>query len=492
MNEIKKESYQFDLMVKVFKTWGKIFVEGNKSKFYFRPENIALILVLSVSLSLFVERRDFEIIFRFLSIDILLVPINYILNHISFKAELLLSLLFTVFCFFVVYGLRPFVIFRKYQRAIDRMDFKSGLGERPKLLEVTSIDESRIRLFINSIGIGEERYKTKLDDLRASFGKKVEYVHFDEKDNTKVEIFLAQKPLDSKILYANCVESLKRPYSFIVGKSQRGLITETLEDVPHFMIAGSTDGGKSVALKSMILGLLESSTKLQIFLFDFKRVELGEFSVLPNVTVAKEEVLAQHYLENLEREMDRRYVLLEKNGHKKIDPIRDNLNRIVVAIDECTNFTGKVAKGHSLYETVEAARSSLDHLARKARAAGIHLIFATQKIDKHTMDTRVQENVEGRIAFRMNTVENSVRVLQNSMSNKLPSIPGRAIWKRGADYTEVQCPFLTDEELKSRLDQIIDSKKFENQNNLKIRVSKEIEVKVSKNFTAAQDIEHEN
>ena len=492
MSQTRKESYHFDLLFSSMKNMAKIFKEGNKSKFYFKLENIALILVMSISLSLFVERRDFDVIFKYLSMDIFILPMNYILNHMSFFAEIILSLVFVTSCFFIIYGWRAYSLFKRYQRAIDRLGYMTELGERPKLIQVTSIDDSRTRLHVNSIGIGEERYKTKLDDLRASFGQKVESVHFDKNDNSKVEIFLAKRLLDSKILYADFASELKRPYSFIVGKSQRGIITENLEEVPHYMIAGSTDGGKSVALKSMILGLLESSTKLQLYLFDFKRVELGEFSVLPNVTVAKEVVLAQHLLENLEIEMERRYNLLEKNGYKKIDPTRDNLNRIVVVIDECTNLTGKVARNHPLYPTIEAARNSLDHLARKARAAGIHLIFATQKIDKHTMDTRVQENVEGRISFRMNTIENSVRVLQNGMSYNLPSIAGRAIWKRGADYTEVQCPFLTDDELRHRIDKIIDSKKFEKQINLQIRVSKEIKEKVSKNFTADEDIGNEN
>jgi hypothetical protein len=79
----------------------------------------------------------------------------------------------------------------------------------------------------------------------------------------------------------------------------------------------------------------------------------------------------------------------------------------------------------------------------------------------NSIDTQIQENLEGRLSFRMNTIENSVRVLQNSMSYYLPSIAGRAIWKKGANYTEVQCPFLTDEELEIRIDAL--KEKFDKQ-----------------------------
>jgi S-DNA-T family DNA segregation ATPase FtsK/SpoIIIE len=226
------------------------------------------------------------------------------------------------------------------------------------------------------------------------------------------------------------------------------------------MIAGSTGGGKSVSFKSMLLGLLESSERLQMYLFDFKRVEMNDFLGLPNVTVVNEEIIAQQILAQLEKEMDRRYKMLEEKGHKSIDPKRDNCNRIVVGIDECTDLTGKVPKSNPAYATIEKARNSLDNLARKARACGIHLIFATQKIDSDSIGTRVQENIEGRIALRMNTMENSVRVLQNNMAYNLPAIPGRAIWKKGATYIEVQSPFVTDEEVKERVKALIDSEKF--------------------------------
>jgi len=183
---------------------------------------------------------------------------------------------------------------------------------------------------------------------------------------------------------------------------------------------------------------------------------MNEFAVLPNVKVIKNEHEASMLLEGFVKEMDKRYQKLEEIGEKKINPDRDKLPRIVVGIDECSDLLGKVKKDHPNYKAMERAKRCLNELSRKARASGIHLIFATQKVDMNSIDTQIQENLEGRLSFRMNTIENSVRVLQNNKSYYLPSIPGRAIWKKGANYTEVQCPFISDDELKKRIEVLKD------------------------------------
>jgi S-DNA-T family DNA segregation ATPase FtsK/SpoIIIE len=335
---------------------------------------------------------------------------------------------------------------------LDHLDLKSGLGHRPVVVNVDSRDQNRTRILVKSTGLGEDRYKSKLDDLRASVGQKIESVTYLEKDNRFVEISLAHKLLESKVNYSDLIGSAKKPFSFVVGKSQNNVITENLEDVPHYLIAGSTGGGKSVAFKSMLLGLLETSKRIQLYIFDFKQVEMNEFSVLPNVQVIKNEHEASLLLEGFVKEMNKRYKMLEEKKEKKIDPDRDKLPRIVIGIDECSDLLGKVKKNDPKFESMERAKRCLNELSRKARASGIHLIFATQKVDMNSIDTQIQENLEGRLSFRMNTIENSVRVLQNSMSYYLPSIAGRAVWKKGANYIEVQCPFLSDEEVNQRID----------------------------------------
>ncbi len=450
----------FDGLVSIVFSFFNISNEAFKTRFYTKKENWILYGSLVFFFYLMLIKGHYGLYLDFLCLNILRPMVLYTVRHLSYFSLFIIVCILVGSFFLILFGIKPFRRFRLYQKGLDELNLKSGLDQRPKLLSVQEIDENRTRLLVKSTGLGENRYNTKLDDLRASVGQRVESIRFFEKDNTCVEIFLARRLLESKVLYANLADKLKKPYSFIVGKSQNGVVIESLEDVPHYMIAGSTGGGKSVSFKSMLIGLLESSERLQMYLFDFKRVEMNDFLGLPNVAVVNEELKAQQILQQLEKEMEKRYKMLEEKGFKSIDPRRDKLDRIVVGIDECTDLTGKVPKSNPAYVTIEKARNSLDNLSRKARACGIHLIFATQKIDSDTLGTRIQENVEGRIALRMNTMENSVRVLQNSMAYNLPAIPGRAIWKKGAGYTEIQSPYLSDEELRERIKVLKDSAKF--------------------------------
>ncbi|WP_207748713.1 hypothetical protein, partial [Clostridioides difficile] len=73
------------------------------------------------------------------------------------------------------------------------------------------------------------------------------------------------------------------------------------------------------------------------------------------------------------------------------------------------------------YELVQEARFLTEHIAKLSRAAAIHLILATQKVTKETVDTRIQENVSGRMCFKLNTTEGSVRMLGHGKAADLPS-----------------------------------------------------------------------
>lgn len=451
----KKYDRIFDGIAEIFLAVFKIIHEGIKSKCYKKKENLILTsCVVLLSWVLIYKKDHLKIVEIFP--DVFQLPLLRVLGHLHILWPMGFATLSIIVFAFMVAGAGTYKLIKKYQKAIDHLNLKSGLGHRPIVVSVDARDENRTKITVKSTGLGEERYKTKLDDLRASVGQKIEAVNYCENDNRFVEISLAHKILENRVSYRDLISAVKKSYGFVIGKSQKSIITENLEDVPHYLIAGSTGGGKSVAFKGMLLGLLESSKDINMYIFDFKQVEMNEFSVLPNVRVIKDEHAASLLLEEFVKEMERRYKFLEKLNEKKIVPEKHNIPRIVIGIDECADLLGKVKRNDSKYEVIERARASLNELSRKARASGIHLIFATQKVDQNSIDTQIQENLEGRLSFRMNTIENSVRVLQNNMSYYLPSIPGRAIWKKGANYTEVQCPFLSDDELKERIDALVD------------------------------------
>ena len=98
-------------------------------------------------------------------------------------------------------------------------------------------------------------------------------------------------------------------------------------------------------------------------------------------------------------------------------------------------------------KTEKITPNQLDELAKLARAAAIHIIMATQKAVKESLDTKTLENLNGRIAFKMSTHAGSNTALGNVDAYALPDIKGRAIWNGGNKFLEVQTPFLSEEEL---------------------------------------------
>ena len=291
-------------------------------------------------------------------------------------------------------------------------------------------------------------YNKKKSSLSSAFNSIIESIEAGRSPQF-VEILLTTKVLPSRVTLASTIGHLKKPYSIVIGESLKGVVTADISTLPHILIAGSTGGGKSVFFKQILLGLLHSSEHLQMYLLDLKGgVEMKEFADLPNVRVIKNELEAVQILTKVRDEMKRRFTILEKKGYKSIVSKRDHLDKIIVGIDEASELYTKVSAHNSKKKLILQARELTDELAKLARAAGIHLIFATQKINKDTMDPKVQENIGGRVCFRANTLENSMRAIGNKMAFELPDIKGRAIWATGNSFTEVQAPFISDEDCK--------------------------------------------
>lgn len=321
------------------------------------------------------------------------------------------------------------------------------MGLNPKLTKVKKLDACRTELTLYCPGIGGDQFEEKRDALSSSLGIKIEAIikNYEAKG---VKIILTTKRLSTHVRFANVIDRLKQEGQFIIGESESGLKVQSIKDLPHVLIAGSTGGGKSVFLKQMLLGLVRSTPKLQMYLIDLKGgLELIDFKPLPNVRIVKTEKEAVAILRKILAEMKSRFEYLEKNRLKSIDCTRDKKDRIVVAIDESSVLYTKSGSDDVLSKLVTEARSLTDEIAKLSRAAGIHLILATQKVSKETVDTKVQENIAGKVCFKMNTLQGSVAILGNKDAYELPQIPGRGIWSLGSQQVEIQAPMLTEKEL---------------------------------------------
>ena len=149
--------------------------------------------------------------------------------------------------------------------------------------------------------------------------------------------------------------------------------------------------------------------------------------------------------------MNRRFKHIEESDQREIDTRMNEMNRLVVVIDECADLIGKVSKQNPDYDAITKAQEYMDLLARKSRACGIHLIMATQRISEQSIPTRIQENLGGRLAFKVKTPENSMRMLGNNLASNLPGFKGRAIWATNFKDLEIQVPYVSDKFLRSKI-----------------------------------------
>ncbi len=343
-------------------------------------------------------------------------------------------------------GFTPFRRHVIFQKAIERAGLKTATGEKPRVKAIVPIGAHRLKVIVETCGVGINKFQAQRDSLTAGFRQKVEDIAHG-KDMGKVEIVLCERDLPNMVSFPELYSHIKEPYSFIVGQSINGIVTQKIQSLPHLLISGATGGGKSVFFRSTMLSLLKSSPHIQLYLLDMKRgVEVKEFAALPNVRTAADETEATNILEALVAEMHRRYEILENNGHKSIDPERDKLDLIVVGIDEAAALLGK--------STNEIARNCMSELARLARAAGIHLIPSTQKPVKEAISTEILDNLAGRMTFRMISTAASNVAMGGNYAQKLPAIKGRAVWSNGSERRQVQAPYVDDELIEAELEVI--------------------------------------
>ena len=166
-----------------------------------------------------------------------------------------------------------------------------------------------------------------------------------------------------------------------------------LARMPHLLIAGATGTGKSVALNALLVSMLREvpARKLRLLLIDAKRVELSPFAGIeqlwgPIVTEVED---AERALAAMVDLMERRFELLAKHGARQLSDLDGDHPRYVVVVDELAD----------LVMSSKPLTKSLIRLAQKARAAGIHLVLATQRPSSDVISGLLKANVPGRMAL---------------------------------------------------------------------------------------------
>lgn len=370
------------------------------------------------------------------------LPLLY--HHLIF---LCLFILFPI-CFALGVQLR--YLRTKYIKLFSTAGLKNGDGNTPKLVYLRTLDKYRKQYDFDANGVGIGEFHDKKERIESLFKMQVESIK-EGKHPGRVLITFNTRSLSTSIPYLDMAsEKVLPPDSFYVGQSNEGVVTQKIADLPHMIIAGTTGSGKSNFFKQCLLGLLDSTKHLQLYVIDLKGgLEAIDFKEAPNVKIVKKIHDAVDVLKLVEKEMMNRFDYLEANSKKSIEPERDKKDRIIVAVDEASILYMNRSKYDDEYRTSIEARKLADSISKLSRAAAIHLILATQKLDREVIPTSVSENISGRMAFRSPSLQGSMVVLGTKDANDLPAIKGRGIWNVGNEMTIVQAPFITDGDIKS-------------------------------------------
>lgn len=212
----------------------------------------------------------------------------------------------------------------------------------------------------------------------------------------------------------------KGPLSFVVGKDIAGEpIVADLEDMPHLLIAGQTKAGKSVMINAILASFLYRNTPadLKLILVDPKHVEMAPYEDIPHLLapVVSEPEKCISALKWAVAEMERRLKTFAEVKQRDIQSYNklkkeEGMPHIVIVIDELADLMMVASRD------VEAL---IARIAQKARAAGIHLVLATQRPDANIVTGIIKANVPAQIAFAVKDQVNSRIVIDQMGAEKL-------------------------------------------------------------------------
>lgn len=276
-------------------------------------------------------------------------------------------------------------------------------------------------------------------------------------------------------------------------------VTWQINKTPHMLVAGSTGSGKSVCINSLIVSMLMRTKpdEVKLVLVDPKKVELSMYNGVPHllapvVTDARKANIA---LKKIVVEMERRYDEFERTGTKNIEGYNKYIDKqnelnpnepqkhlpfIVVIIDELADLMLVAAK---------EVEDSIMRITQMARAAGIHLIVATQRPSTDVITGVVKANIPTRVAFAVSSQIDSRTILDMAGAEKLLGKGDMLFLPQGENIPiRVQGTFISDEEIKAVVDYTISQQKARYDNTLTMD---DEEMNAKSSFDGEHDAEEE-
>ncbi len=261
-----------------------------------------------------------------------------------------------------------------------------------------------------------------------------------------------------EMLESSAFTGSKSKLTIALGKDIGGnAIVGDISKMPHGLIAGATGSGKSVCINSIIMSILYKARpdEVKLIMVDPKVVELGIYNGIPHLLlpVVTDPRKAASTLSWAVSEMEKRYQMFAASGVRDLDgynrvaqadPDMITLPRIVIIVDELADLMMTAPK---------EVEDSINRIAAKARAAGMHLIIATQRPSVDVVTGVIKANIPSRIAFAVSSQIDSRTILDTAGAEKLLGRGDMLFSPVGATKpARIQGCFVSDEEVESVVD----------------------------------------
>lgn len=272
-----------------------------------------------------------------------------------------------------------------------------------------------------------------------------------------------------EVLGAESVQADPDRLLVALGRSISGeTVTAKLNKMPHVLVAGSTGSGKSVCINGMIVSILMRARpdEVRLMMIDPKMVELNVYNGIPHLLapVVTDPKKAAQALKQVVSEMERRYEIFSQNGARNIEgynalidkmnaeeKVHQRLPYIVVIVDELADL---------MMVASNEIEDAIMRLAQMARAAGIHMVIATQRPSVDIITGVIKANIPSRIAFSVSSGTDSRTILDTSGADKLLGRGDMLLLGNGMNKpVRVQGAFLSDEEVETIVNHVISQQK---------------------------------
>ena len=255
----------------------------------------------------------------------------------------------------------------------------------------------------------------------------------------------------------------KSKLAFAVGKDVGGQeVVADISKMPHVMIAGATGSGKSVCINTLIASIIYKAkpSEVKLVMIDPKVVELSVYNGIPHllIPVVTDPKKAAGALAWAVQEMENRYAMFASKGVRDLKGYNESIENeegagtlphIVIIIDELADLM-MVAKND--------VEDAICRLAQKARAAGMHLVIATQRPSVDVITGLIKANIPSRIAFAVSSQVDSRTILDMAGAEKLLGKGDMLFYPAGAPKpTRIQGAFISDKEVEKIVDFIKDN-----------------------------------